>query len=511
MDNERLDTLRATSFEPQAQGDGVEQSSQPARQTALWVAFTIGSSLLLLVVFVLPSLAPAPPLEPTVSNEPLEPRVQSQVTAQSQTPQSERSPFAEAQLAKTRRAAQEVLQALLETQSRLENRAVDQWGNAAFLAASALAIEGDEYYRTQDFSGAEGVYQTALDALVVLEGELTTAIEARLTRLLIAIEGGDLAVAQRLAPVLRKMAPDSDAVLDASDRVPVMPEIITYEETAQAHFDTADYQRALTDIRAALLLDPVHQRLSAIERDYEVALTQQQFEEAMTRGFAALTATEFSKARAAFERAKTLTPNASEVAGALAQLKEAETLSRLNRLLSQAADLQAKEEWAGAFEAYQQALALDSSLVEASEGVAEAESMAILFKSLSEIVDQQARLVDDVVLSQAEITLIDAEKIMATSVQAMPKLVALVVVVRDALSIASTPLPVSIFSDGLTEITLKRVARLGPFTSRTLSLRPGQYQLMGSREGYRDVLVTLNIKAGADHQIDIRCTEEIAR
>ena len=170
MDNERLDTLRATSFEPQAQGDGVEQSSQPARQTALWVALTIGSLLLLLVVFVLPSLAPAPPLEPTVSNEPLEPRVQSQVTAQSQTPQSERSPFAEAQLAKTRRAAQEVLQALLETQSRLENRAVDQWGNAAFLAASALATKGDEYYRTQDFSGAEGVYQTALDAFVLLEG-----------------------------------------------------------------------------------------------------------------------------------------------------------------------------------------------------------------------------------------------------------------------------------------------------------------------------------------------------
>mgnify|MGYP001603378785 FL=1 len=511
MDNERLDTLRATSFEPQAQGAGVEQDSQPARQTALWVVLTIGSLLLLLVVFVLPSLAPAPPLESIVSNEPIEPRVQSPVTTQSQTPQSERSPFAEAQLAKARRAAQEVLQALLETQSRLENRAVDQWGNAAFLAASALAIEGDEYYRIQDFSRAEGVYQTALDALVVLEGELTKAVEARLTRLLIAIEGGDLAVAQRLAPLLRKMAPDSDAILDASERVPVMPEIMTYEETAQAHFDTANYQRALTDIRAALLLDPVHQRLSAIARDYEAALTQQQFEEAMTRGFAALTATEFSKARAAFERAKTLAPNASDVGGALAQLKEAETLSSLNRLLSQAADLQVKEEWSGAFEAYEQALALDSSLVEASEGIIEAESMAALFKSLSEIVDKQARLVDDVVLSQAKITLIEAEKIVATSAPSMPKLVALIVVVRDALSIASTPLPVSIFSDGLTEITLKRVARLGAFTSRTLSLRPGQYQLLGSREGYRDVLVTLNIKAGVDHQIDIRCKEAIAR
>ena len=74
MDNERLDTLRATAFEPQVQSAGVEQNSQPARQTALWVVVTIGSLLLLLVVFVLPSLAPAPPLEPTVSNEPREPR-----------------------------------------------------------------------------------------------------------------------------------------------------------------------------------------------------------------------------------------------------------------------------------------------------------------------------------------------------------------------------------------------------------------------------------------------------
>jgi hypothetical protein len=54
MDNERLDTLRATAFEPQVQSAGVEQNSQPARQTALWVIVTIGSLLLLLVVFVLP-------------------------------------------------------------------------------------------------------------------------------------------------------------------------------------------------------------------------------------------------------------------------------------------------------------------------------------------------------------------------------------------------------------------------------------------------------------------------
>jgi hypothetical protein len=64
---------------------------------------------------------------------------------------SERSPFAEAQLAKVRRSAQEVLQSLLETQSRLESRGVDQWAADDFLAASAVAVEGDALYRAQDF------------------------------------------------------------------------------------------------------------------------------------------------------------------------------------------------------------------------------------------------------------------------------------------------------------------------------------------------------------------------
>ena len=68
----------------------------------------------------------------------------------------------------------------------------------------------------------------------------------------------------------------------------------------------------------------------------------------MTKGFALLGINDFTGARAFFQSARNILPTANGPRAALAQLEEAETLSRLNDLLSQAADLAAKEQWAKA-------------------------------------------------------------------------------------------------------------------------------------------------------------------
>ena len=180
-------------------------------------------------------------------------------------------------------------------------------------------------------------------------------------------------------------------------------------------------------------------------------------------------------------------------------------------MLSQAADLAAKEQWAKAVEVLEAALAIDASLVEASDGLDQARPLAELFAKLDTIVEKQARLVDPVVLSEAQLSLSEAEAALAASAQTSPVLKGKVAAVRSAVATASTPLPVVITSDGLTEITIKRVARLGTVSSRTVSLRPGQYQFLGSRDGYRDVLITASINATSDNRIDVRCEEAIIR
>lgn len=137
--------------------------------------------------------------------------------------------------------------------------------------------------------------------------------------------------------------------------------------------------------------------------------------------------------------------------------------------------------------------------------------MADLFSRLNTIVEKSARLVEPTILGDAQTTVEDAETALNDSDEnsAMPKLEALWNQTVKVVENASTPLPVTIASDGVTEITIKRVARLGVLTSRTVSLRPGQYQLLGSRLGFRDVLMTLNVGVDRENSIDIRCTEAI--
>ena len=514
MTDDSKDALRAASFEPRAATQSTQEISDAPRPVGTWVALAIGAVLLGFVVFILPQLAPTPDSQSSAAPSTISEDTQTTTassTSAAQENASERSPFAEAQLAKVRRSAQEVLQSLLETQSRLESRGVDQWAADDFLAASAVALEGDSLYRAQDFDAAEALYQQALDSLNGLEARLSDEIDSKLAVLLNAIESGDEATAGTIAPLLQQMAPDSDAVFDAVERVPLMPAITELETAAKASFEQGRLSTAVSQIDEALGLDPAHQRLAKVAQQYKLALTQQRFEDAMTRGFALLGDNDFTGARASFQSARNILPAADGPKAALAQLEEAETLSRLNDLLSQAADLAAKEQWAKAVEVLEAALAIDASLVEASDGLDRARPLAELFAKLDTIVEKQARLVDPVVLSEAQLSLSEAEAALAASAQTSPVLKGKVAAVRSAVATASTPLPVIITSDGLTEITIKRVARLGTVSSRTVSLRPGQYQFLGSRDGYRDVLITASINATSDNRIDVRCEEAIIR
>ena len=84
------------------------------------------------------------------------------------------------------------------------------------------------------------------------------------------------------------------------------------------------------------------------------------------------------------------------------------------------------------------ALAIDASLVEVSEGLDQARPLAELFAKLDTIVEKQARLVDPVVLSEAQLSLSEAEAALAVNAQTSPVLKEKVEAVRSAVATAST-------------------------------------------------------------------------
>ncbi len=511
MSSDSDDRLRAASFDPKPSAAPTLETSTKPNQSGVWIAGAIGVVLLAFVVLVLPSLAPQPATKPSLNTEGSANTASNsnQITGKSGETE-ERSPFAEAQMAKARRAAQEALQQLLETQARLEARAVNVWAELEFADATAVAEEGDVFYREQIFAEAETKYRAAQSALDAIEAQLSEEISSRLKMLLAAIESSDAEKATALSQNLSQMAPDSAEVVEAVERVATIPEVAALIESASDLFAQRDFGDALEQIQSAITLDPAHKRLQKLAQNYRGALTDDRFQKAMTQGFEALEAGNFAAAKMAFNSAAALKPNDKSPAVALAQAEEAEILSSLNRYVVTAERQERNENWEAAAASYKEALVLDPTLVQASEGLAKAEPMADLFSRLNTILEKSARLVDPTILGDAQTTVTEAQDALNDTAQiAMPKLEALWNQAVKVVENASTPLPVTIASDGVTEITIKRVARLGTLTSRTVSLRPGQYQLLGSRVGFRDVLVTLNVGVDHENSIDIRCTEAI--
>src|SRR5690606_5036340 len=117
------------------------------------------------------------------------------------------------------------------------------------------------------------------------------------------------------------------------------------------------------------------------------------------------------------------------------------------------------------------------------------------------------RLVEDGVYEQTRQLLVDIEQITSRG----PRLQRQIDVVTMLMAEARVPVPVTLQSDNLTQVTVYRVGEFGSFTSKSLELVPGHYVAVGTRAGYRDVRreFTVDIGASAVGPIDVACTETI--
>src|SRR5690606_17269352 len=122
------------------------------------------------------------------------------------------------------------------------------------------------------------------------------------------------------------------------------------------------------------------------------------------------------------------------------------------------------------------------------------------------LIGDPSRLLSPAVRNQARALLAAAGKIAPPG----PTLTRQIERLDAALKAAETPVPVVLQSDNQTEVVIHRVGRLGAFAQRRLELLPGEYVIVGTREGYRDVRKELTVLPGQQLQpVTVRCEEPI--
>lgn len=431
------------------------------------------------VFFVLPNYVGSPQLstEPLPINETGSPAVRSEASG------GAISPFGEAQLMRARQAAQATLEQLLAQLENLEQHGVVQWANEPYEEALASAEAGDNAYREQDFITADEHYQESLATLEALEASMPQVVEQQLENGYQAIRDGQSAAARAAFELAMLIAPGSVEADAGLQRAQVLDEVLALNAEAGALRDRGDLEAARERYREALTRDSEHtgtqDRLTALES----AIEERDFTRLMSQGYGALAANEAQQAEGFFQQALAVRPDSGEANSALEQVRDRMTSNAINRHLETARGHEQAEAWQQALAAYQQALEVDANVVAATEGLRRARSRGNLDDFMKRLLADPLQLVDEAVYEESRDIYLNALRIP----DAGPTLRKQLDEAKYYLEQARIPREVTLRSDGMTQVAILRVQRLGQFSNTTLSLTPGRYVATGSRSGYRDV------------------------
>jgi len=416
------------------------------------------------------------------------------------------APWSDAQAARLRKTAQEVAAELLDLQFALQERGVEQWAPTPFAEVETLAGDGDELYRNRQYEEATAHYQRGLTALQALQEAMPQELKRLLEQAQQAIEQGDAATAQAALAVAAIISPDDSDIAALQHRADVLPKLLPLlEQTATAEA-AGDLSQAQLLLQQAVALDPQHQRAQSELQRVTTKARKQGFNEAMSQGYAALNEGHYGSARKSFRAAAKLQQGSTEAASALQEVAAAESAQRLVTLNQQGRSHEQQEQWQQAVAAYEQAQKLDGGVLFAREGLTRSRARAQLDRQLGKVIEEPGRLSDAAVATAAAQLLAQARQITpggAVLSQQIRQLDTL-------LGQANSPVAVTLRSDHETEVLVYKVAKLGRFTERELSLRPGTYTALGTRDGYRDVRRSFTIAHDtAPAPVTIICTEPI--
>lgn len=225
----------------------------------------------------------------------------------------------------------------------------------------------------------------------------------------------------------------------------------------------------------------------------------------MSQVFSALAANDFNAAGRALDRAAALRPTAPEVRDAKIRLEQSQRNLQIAALQDRAKAAELAEDWETAISLYSEMMQLDSTLVAAQQGRDRSRRLASLTTRAEALLANPAFTKADVRKSTQNL-LQQIESVTASS----STLQALAARLEEGLRLSRVPVKVQLRSDQLTDVQVYRVGRLGLFATHELELMPGQYTVIGRRDGYRDVRAQLVVEPGQNPDpLMIRCEEQI--
>lgn len=397
----------------------------------------------------------------------------------------------------------------------LQARGAGSWGGSDFATAEMRAAES---------AGAldAGNPQLAIERLTVA-GQLLDQVEAHASQALAeqlaagdkALSSGQQEVAAQAFALAKRIDPNDARATEGLRRTQSVSGILPLLADAQNAERGHDYARAAQDYSQALSLDPHNAAAQAGQSRAARAFDDDSYAKAVGAGFAALGAGRIEEARSDFNKARAVKPHGAEAAEGLRRVSSGAANRGFAAVRAKGSSLESQERWEEAEHTYETALASDPTLAFAQEGKARAAARADLGERLQQLVDQPDRLAAPAVRDQARSLLQTAQSQSPSG----PVLRSQIARLQILLPGFDKPVRLSLLSDNATQVAITRVgaqsgtARVGSFgifSRRDITLLPGRYVVVGTRNGFRDVRREITVAPGQDIQtIKVTCSDPI--
>jgi tetratricopeptide (TPR) repeat protein len=406
----------------------------------------------------------------------------------------------------SRSEAAMALQDFLMARARLELANAPVWGEPQWSQAVAAAARGNAFFGQRQFSAASAAFNDSLERLLALEAEtgqrLAGALESGWKALL--LNDSDSAT-DFFTTAIAIDAGNEEANM-GQERAQIRPDLLELMDAGELALAMNELQKAQAAYSEAVELDGLYEPAKFALQDINGQITDLEFNAAMSRVLSAMQKEQVEAAELALQQAASLKPGEEVVADTRYQLVQLRQNLWLASQRQMAATRVSNENWADAVLIYKRVLAKAPQAAFARQGLVTAKDRARLHQQLDHYLEDPGRVYSVEPRANAEKLLASAGRPPADEVRLAEKIHDLQRLIVEA----QTPSTVTLQSDGLTNVMIFHVGRLGTFTSHQLELPPGIYTVVGSRPGYRDVRQTFTVKPGSDQtSLVIRCEETV--
>jgi|GEM_PF-438297 len=360
----------------------------------------------------------------------------------------------------------------------------------ALEGAFAAAGSGRQFMLEGSFLAAKRTFDRGFAELKRAEDALNGFIEGNLIRGQRALVEGRRSEAETAFRATLEKSPGNEMALQGLKRAVHAEQVHALLQDATGHETAGRYAAAAAAYEKAFGLDALNATAQQGKARALRLESETRFAAAVSTAKAAYAKRDWPVAIAEFEKALKVSPKAEDVKEQLASARAKAHQDAVDSAVAKAFAYENQYQWKEARGAYYEALQLKSDHVEAKEGYARSGRVIrtlLEYYKLIEVAEQKAAR------AEFQSAIRDFNKAMSLKPEYLPVTERLAQL-RDLLYQQNQPVEITFRGDGKTWISITNFRLLGQAEETKVKILPGDYEVIGRRKGYQDVLLSLQVR-----------------